>query len=157
MALQVQQEDFSTDSSEIAGLFSRSTVASVRHLNLTTYSYWTFRSGLKRRPTKETVNSFQSTYSRTCHLFSGVAPGRAACSTASGTKETVNPVQSTCMPSLWLRQGLMCSCADSTSRRAGPFSDVFEEGGVPGKNTPFHGGFGMINLWVRTPQSMQQM
>ncbi len=34
------------------------------------------------------------------------------------------------------------------------FSDVFEEGGIPGKNTPFHGGFGMINLWDMPKPSM---
>ena len=35
------------------------------------------------------------------------------------------------------------------------FSDVFEEGGVPGKSTPFHGGFGMINLWDMPKPSMR--
>ena len=35
------------------------------------------------------------------------------------------------------------------------FSDVFEEGGIPGQNTPFHGGFGMINLWGVPKPSMR--
>ncbi len=35
------------------------------------------------------------------------------------------------------------------------FSDVFEEGGIPGKNTPFHGGFGMINLYDVPKPSMR--
>ena len=32
---------------------------------------------------------------------------------------------------------------------------MFEEGGIPGKNTPFHGGFGMINLWDMPKPSMR--
>jgi len=32
---------------------------------------------------------------------------------------------------------------------------VFEEGGIPGKNTPFHGGFGMINLYDVPKPSMR--
>ena len=31
---------------------------------------------------------------------------------------------------------------------------MFEEGGIPGRDTPFHGGFGMINLWGVPKPSM---
>ena len=32
---------------------------------------------------------------------------------------------------------------------------MFEEGGIPGRDTPFHGGFGMINLWGVPKPSMR--